>query len=56
MPRGIVALHDSRSSPARPIDGMGSVVFTREVIERDPRFQIIDTVDSLTVLRRLETS
>ena len=52
-PGAVIALHDSRSTPARPIDDAGSVLFTREVIGRDPRFQTIDTVDSLTVLQRL---
>jgi hypothetical protein len=36
----------------RQIDDAGSVRFTREVIARDPDFETIDTVDSLTVLRR----
>jgi predicted O-methyltransferase YrrM len=49
---GIVGLHDSRSTPQRPIDDAGSVRFTAEVILNDPRFEIVDTVDSLTVLRR----
>jgi hypothetical protein len=49
---GIVALHDSRSSATRRIDEAGSVVFTREVIHRDERFEVVDTVDTLTVLRR----
>jgi len=51
-PGGIVALHDSRSSPDRQIDGAGSVKVTNEVILRDERFAVVDTVDSLTVLRR----
>jgi hypothetical protein len=49
---GIVALHDSRSYDGHDIESAGSVKFTREVITRDPRFQVVDTVDSLTVLRR----
>jgi predicted O-methyltransferase YrrM len=51
-PGGIIALHDSRSTQTRSIDDWGSVRFTRDVIERDPNFQIIEIVDSLTVLRR----
>jgi predicted O-methyltransferase YrrM len=50
---GIVALHDSRSTPERPIDDAGSVKVTNEVILRDARFAVVDTVDSLTVLQRL---
>jgi predicted O-methyltransferase YrrM len=49
---GIVALHDSRSTPERPIADAGSVKVTNEVILRDERFAVVETVDSLTVLRR----
>lgn len=49
---GIVALHDSRSTPERPIPDAGSVKVTSEVILRDERFTVVDTVDSLTVLQR----
>jgi predicted O-methyltransferase YrrM len=51
-PGGSVALHDSRSSPARRIDNAGSVRFAREVILVDPRYEVADTIDSLSVLRR----
>jgi len=50
--RGVIALHDSRSTPRRPIDAAGSVRFTREVIAHDGRFETFDEVDSLTVVRR----
>lgn len=50
---GIVALHDSRSTPSRPLEGAGSLVFTEQVVRRDPCFAVIDEVDSLTVLRRV---
>ncbi|MHC4767267.1 MAG: class I SAM-dependent methyltransferase [Planctomycetota bacterium] len=49
---GLVALHDSRSTPERSIDDAGSVRYTNEVILRDARFAVIDAVESLTVLRR----
>jgi len=49
---GIVAIHDSRSSSRRQINDAGSVIFTREVISRDLRFELVETVDTLTVLRR----
>ena len=49
-PGGSIALHDSRSSPARSIDDTGSVRFTSEVILADPRYEVADTIDSLTVL------
>jgi len=51
-PGGVIALHDSRSTPSRPIGNAGSVLFTREVILEDPRFELLDQVDSLSVLRR----
>jgi predicted O-methyltransferase YrrM len=49
---GVVALHDTRSTPARNIDCAGSVRFTQTVILKDPRFNLVEVVDSLTVLRR----
>jgi predicted O-methyltransferase YrrM len=51
-PGGIIALHDSRSTPERPIDGAGSVKVTNDVILRDRRFAVVDAVDSLTVLQK----
>jgi predicted O-methyltransferase YrrM len=51
-PGGVVALHDSCSSAARDIEGAGSVRFTREVIRQDPRFAVVEVVDTLTVLVR----
>jgi predicted O-methyltransferase YrrM len=51
-PGGIVALHDSCSSRHRRIDDAGSVKVTNEVILLDKRFQLVETVDTLTVLER----
>lgn len=51
-PGGVVALHDSCSSAERDIDDAGSVRYTREVIRRDPRYEVAEVVDTLTVLRR----
>jgi predicted O-methyltransferase YrrM len=48
---GIVALHDSRRMPDR--DLLDSVRFAEEVVLQDPRFRVIDAVDSLTVLERI---
>ena len=50
---GIVALHDSRSTPERPIEDTGSVQFTQLVILKDERYRVIDEVDSLTVVERV---
>ena len=44
---GIIALHDSRIR-----DGCGSERFTNEVILQDPRFHVVETEHSLTVLQR----
>jgi predicted O-methyltransferase YrrM len=52
-PGGVIALHDSRSTPERPIDAAGSARFTRETILTDPRFRCIEEVDSLTVVERV---
>ncbi len=52
-PGGIIALHDSRPTPDQQIENLGSVRFTREVIEHDPHFQVVEVVDSLTVLEKL---
>jgi hypothetical protein len=52
VPGGIAALHDSRSAPGKNIDSAGSVAFTRDVVLRDERFELVETVDTLTVVRR----
>jgi predicted O-methyltransferase YrrM len=52
-PGGVIALHDSRSSRERDIDSAGSVVFTREVILKDPRYRELEPVDTLTVVQRV---
>jgi predicted O-methyltransferase YrrM len=49
-PGGIAALHDSRPVAGRP--DPDTVRYMREVVARDTRFDVIDSVDSLTVLRR----
>jgi predicted O-methyltransferase YrrM len=46
-PGGIGALHDSRQR-----DGCGSERFAQEIAVRDPDFERLDEIDSLTVLRR----
>lgn len=47
---GVIALHDSRESE------QGSVRYAREVVLADPRFTVLETVDSLTVLQRCRPS
>jgi len=55
-PGGVVALHDSCSSAARSIEDAGSVIYTREVIMPDARFEHLETVDTLTVMQRRRES
>ena len=50
---GVVGLHDSRSTPERPITGAGSVRYTQNIIRNDRRFRTVDEIDSLTVLTRV---
>jgi predicted O-methyltransferase YrrM len=52
-PGGVIALHDSHSTPERPIDDAGSVRFTREFILKDTRFRVVEQADSLTVVERV---
>ena len=47
---GLVCLHDSRSTAARDISTAGSVRATHEIVLRDPGFELIEQVDSLTVV------
>ena len=49
---GLIALHDSCSSAARKIDDAGSAVHTRKAILHDPRFRLIERVDTLSALKR----
>src|SRR5207249_11814731 len=54
-PGGTIAIHDSRAVPQTGAAPAGGVRYTSEVVLRDPRFEVIDAVDSLTVLRRVES-
>jgi predicted O-methyltransferase YrrM len=49
---GVVAIHDSRSTSDRSIEDAGSVKVTNAVILKDPRFELVEVADSLTVVRR----
>jgi len=51
-PGGRYVLANSRSSATKRLDEVGSVVCTREVIMRDPRFRLVETVDTFTILER----
>lgn len=49
IPGGIVCLHDTQNR-----GGCGSERYMNETISRDPEFELVDTVFSLSVLRRKE--
>jgi predicted O-methyltransferase YrrM len=51
-PGGVIAIHDSRSTPGGHSEDVGGVQFTSDVILKDPRFEVAEAVDSLTVLLR----
>jgi len=51
-PGGIACLHDSHPTSARPIHAAGSVRYTEATILGDPRFEVVEVVETLTVLRR----
>ncbi|HMO85090.1 MAG TPA: class I SAM-dependent methyltransferase [Lacipirellulaceae bacterium] len=48
---GLIALHDSRSWSGREVT-LDSARYTAEVIRQDGEFEVIDEVESVTVLRR----
>ena len=52
QPGGLIALHDSVPTPARPIHDAGSVAYTRDVVATDHRYRLLDTVETLTVWER----
>jgi predicted O-methyltransferase YrrM len=50
--RGIYILNTVVSTPTVPLEAVGSGQFFREVIARDPRFELLETVEHMAVLRR----
>jgi predicted O-methyltransferase YrrM len=54
---GFALLHDTRVPPHDPsVAALGSVRFFEEVIRHDPRFELVEQVDSLSVLRCCEAA
>jgi len=49
---GRYVLANSRSSATKQLGEAGSVVCTREVILKDPRFRLLEAVDTFTILER----
>jgi len=53
VPGGVVALHDSRVPRHCPaVAAMGSVAYFEEHVQHDARFELVEQVDSLSILRR----
>lgn len=53
-PGGFVLLHDTQVPAHNPhVADLGSFQYFREAIAKDARFEIVEIVDSLSVLRRL---
>jgi predicted O-methyltransferase YrrM len=53
-PGGAIALHDTQAPAHDPgVADYGSARYFRETIARDPRFEVVESVDSLNVLRRV---
>lgn len=50
-PGGIIALHDTLPVASAP--DQTSIAYARAVVRSDPRFSIVDEVETLTVLRRV---
>jgi predicted O-methyltransferase YrrM len=51
-PDGIIAVHDSLRPDGDTSPEQTSVAYAREVVFTDRRFEVIETVDSLSVLKR----
>lgn len=52
-PGGVLALHDTQASASNPdVAGLGSVEYFDSQIRHDDRFDIVEQVDSLSVLVR----
>jgi predicted O-methyltransferase YrrM len=49
---GILALHDSRHMAGDTSAEQTSVRYARDVVFQDPRFELVDAVDTLSVLKR----
>jgi predicted O-methyltransferase YrrM len=53
IPGGVMLLHDTRIPAHDPaVSELGSYKYFESAIKADTRFEIVDTVDSLTVLRK----
>ena len=50
---GMIALHDSVDSGEPHMVGAGSLRYTREVISKDSRFELVKEVRTLSVFRKL---
>jgi predicted O-methyltransferase YrrM len=54
-PGGLIALHDTEVASANPhVASLGSFWFFQNVIRFDSRFETLEQVDTLSILRRRE--
>ena len=54
---GIMAMHDTRVPSYKPsVQALGSFQYFESTIRLDPRFELIEQVDSLSILRRRSSS
>lgn len=52
-PNGVILLHDTQVPPYNPrVRELGSYRYFQETISHDPRYELLEIVDSLSVLRR----
>jgi predicted O-methyltransferase YrrM len=55
-PGGIMALHDTRVPDHNPgVAGLGSHQYFESHIRRDPQYELLEQVDSLSILRRKQS-
>jgi predicted O-methyltransferase YrrM len=52
MPGGLAAFHDAHPVPGRCPDHAGSVKYVNSVVSADPRFEPVETIESLRIFRR----
>jgi predicted O-methyltransferase YrrM len=55
-PGGIIAIHDSVRASSETGETQTSVAYAREAVFTDARFEVLETVDSLSVLQRRQSS
>lgn len=53
VPGGVILLHDTRASVHNPgVEKLGSALYFEQHIRHDPRFRLVEQVDTMSVLER----